>query len=170
MRPSSQTVRVRLSVPFLATIVTTVSLAAASPAAAQSCLDAGTFMGADMGAKINAAVASITADGCIAIPPGTHSGITTAVNLGTKRITLRGAGQAATKLIFTSAITAPAISLSQGGQSIQDVHRFELTDFTIVNESTMQDTLSVAGVQGAPALVHNVAIHGGRRGIVVSNC
>ena len=26
------------------------------------------------------------------------------------------------------------------------------------------------GRQGAPALVHNVAIHGGRRGIVVSNC
>jgi len=160
-----------MSPSLRAAILSTTLLAVPfAEARAQSCIDAGTFPGADMGAKINAAAATIAADGCIAIPPGTHSGIATPVNLGTKRITLRGAGQAATRLLFTPAIGAPAISISQGGQPLQDVHRFELADFTIVNGSTTQDTISVAGVQGSPALVHNVAIHGGRHALAISNC
>src|SRR5260370_4687916 len=142
------------------------------------CLRADTFSGIDMGAKINAAVAQIAnatlKKGCILVPQGDFS-IGTPVSSrywnGTNyiytEIKLKGAGRAATSLQFNNTISAPAIYLSQGALPVPDISRFEISDMTIQNQSTTQDTIQIDSIMDAPNLVHDVFIYGGARGLVV---
>lgn len=144
-----------------------------------SVLDATTFAGSDIGAKINAAYAFAVAASLkgtiITVPAGALS-YSTPIVFGTDgcRVSLRGAPGGATRLTFTGASGTKGLTINTGCQSAAAEHSsFEaVRDITFIGNNTSTSTPQVGiyagGANGAAhAILMNCNIEGFGQGLVL---